>query len=213
MVEIIQDKLDNQYVYAISLGFYEPHADIKFTLLNWREYKALSDILQCGVNPINIEEIVWEKCVLDSQLTSPDVWEKLNAGIVSTVASLILYLSGSQSIPDLNLKLAQQRVQAADVQEQIPMYIASVFPSYKLEDFDNMPFPQILLRFAQAEQILLERGVLEQPVQWLTPEEAEAEAKKQPAPYTDPDTLKEKALNVNHPHHGKKPMTMSRGPA
>jgi hypothetical protein len=172
VVEIIQEKLGHKYIYTMAFGVHEPRVHIKFTLLNWREYKALSELLDCGVPLITIEEIVWERCILDSKLQNPKEWDDLNAGIISTIAGLVLYLSGSSSLNDINLKFNYQRDNVAiDLNEQIPLYICSAFPAYKPEDLDEMPWPQVLTRLAQAERLLLERQILTEPIKWVSPEE------------------------------------------
>lgn len=175
MLQIVTDKLKHEHMYTITLGQWEPSVSVRFTLLNWREYKALSELLSFGFPGISIEEIIWDRCVLDPALKDPATWDKMNAGVIATVSSVILYLSGSSTLDDLNVKLSRHRDNIlVDPIQQITMFICRAMPAYKPEDFEDMPWPKVLTRLAQAEKILIDRGEIQSQFKWLPPEEAEA---------------------------------------
>lgn len=76
------------------------------------------------------------------------------AGTVSTVANLILFLSGLPDYEDKDalLQFSRQRA-SSELFLQIQSFICAAFPSYKPEDLESLNLHQLFLRLAQAEII------------------------------------------------------------
>ena len=174
MLEITTAKLDDDHIYGLAFSD-ALETEVIFKLLEWREFKALDECLRCGISKTNIEELVWELCVVDDKQTDPKYWSDLNAGIITTVADTIMHLSGASVVnPELmNLQMDEQRLLSQNVIEDLIALICRVFPAYKPEEIYNMKFPQILLRAAQAEKLLLESKQITEPIVFKLREESQ----------------------------------------
>lgn len=146
---------------------------ITFKLLSWGEFNAYSEAANRGTIAVDIiEDTIFRKCVLEQRFI--DTMYELRAGIVSTVATLILGFSGPTDVESFNKDMEAYRIQSNSLNSQIRTLICQAFPAYKPEDLEKMTWPVILERLAQAEQILR----LEEPLRLLTAEEAEKASKK-----------------------------------
>ena len=108
------------------------------------------------------------------------VLDTLKAGVVSTVAGQALELSGPGDIDSTNQALeATRKVVSGSIIEEIAVLICRAFPSYTPEDVDQMTWPTILKRVVQAESVLLQNGILKQPL-YLGTHEPEKPRRRRP---------------------------------
>jgi len=131
---------------------------VVFTPLEWGEYLRLVDLWANYPNlHLQIEEYIYKKHVISTSYTD----EELNAfaGTIPTVVSMVFQISGVNDLETLFAQLEEARNTASDLSHNITAIIASVF-HYKFEEIDKMTWPEILLRFAQAE--LVATGTLPQ---------------------------------------------------
>jgi len=164
-MDLVEAKLSGKRLFRLNLPGI---GTIYFYLPNWKEYKAFSSLLASNVlSAAQIEDIIFDKYVLNSDIIKEVLENK--AGIISTVASLIMRLSGTEDIEVISemLNLARERSNLFDA--QIISLICHAFPAYKPEDIENMSWSEVILRLAQAEQLLIARGLLEKPLELTSP--------------------------------------------
>jgi hypothetical protein len=143
---------------------------IPFKLLNYREYKSLIHSLGSGnPTPEIIFDYIFNKCVLDTVLV--DIIEEQQAGLVQTLGELILSLSGPGDKEFLTSLLDQARACTGTVELQIKATICRVFPGYTMDKLDELTFPKLVQVFAQAERVMLDSGVIEEPFRISIPSE------------------------------------------
>lgn len=124
-----------------------------FKLLDYESYKAIKYIMQAYPNfKFDLEDRVWDECVIEH--TFPFGKDMMPAGIITTVAQSILFLSCPNSIESINTQLNDARGLLADAREQAIITICEAFPSYLPETLEGMTWPVLLRRLAQAEAIL-----------------------------------------------------------
>ena len=118
----------------------------------WKEFRKLRDLaISMPFLVPEMEEYIYSTYVIDctDEITP---LEELPAGIVSTVAKVILNFSGALK-PDLFLDLLEnQRANLSSLEEQVVLAICKYF-GYKPEELDNLDWETIVKRLAQAELI------------------------------------------------------------
>lgn len=133
--------------------FTTDHGRAMFKLLDYESYKTIRYIIQAYPDfKFDLEDRIWEECVLEHTFTNGK--DYLNAGIVTSVAQLVLYYSCPQSVEQINVQLSEARYSLQDAREQAIITICEAFPSYLPEDLEKMSFAVLLRRLAQSEAIL-----------------------------------------------------------
>ena len=153
---------------------------ISFRLLSWKRFNDYWSLMQRGtISNCVLEDAIFRECVLDHD--DIEQMYTMLAGVVATVAMVIMKMSGpsdeSTFMPDLEV----QRIEVSNLRSQITMTICRAFPAYTPETVELLPWPKVLLRLAQAETILLESNPpqLQGPMEMLSPEEVKKQNKTQ----------------------------------
>jgi hypothetical protein len=160
-------------------------------LVPWRQlslgdyFEYDSQMTEGKIPQYVIEEEIFRRCVLDKSLVQN--MYRLKAGTITVVARAIMLYSGPQTIDELNSGLNLYREIADQLQHKMAIQICKVFPAYKPEDIYAMDYNTVLLRVAQAERVLAERGELSEPIYFAPREEEQV----QPQQEIDPRRLKE----------------------
>jgi hypothetical protein len=172
-MNLIDEYEVQQKLYGLAINEYV----VYFRLLPLKKFKAYWEVIQKDLiaAPI-VENMIFQECVLDKEVA--DNSHTLPAGIVSTVAGVILAKSGPTDIDSFNDKLNQSRAERESLLAKIEILICKAFPAYKPEDLLGLNWDKLMLRLAQAEEILLTRNPpeLSEPIK-LTPNEPEAPEK------------------------------------
>ncbi len=126
---------------------------VMFHLLDYESYKATRYIMQAYPEfKFDLEDRVWDDCVVEHSFLNGK--DHLPAGLVTSLAQLILYLSCPQSTEAINFQLEDARSLLVDAREQAILTICQAFPSYLPETLEKMSWPVLIRRLAQAESIL-----------------------------------------------------------
>lgn len=157
----------------------------------YRRYRDARDLLGSKLD-IDLEASVYAEAVIHSSF-DVDPIEDLSeedyalflaeqrqeqpAGIITTVAKLILQFSGCTNSERIMQHLDQSRVAIRNIEDQIVACLCKAFPAYKPEDVEKMSWPNIMKRLAQAE-LLLANQYFSVPFALVNPEEAENSANK-----------------------------------
>lgn len=140
-------------LYTVS---FDQHGHIIFTLLPFAVAVGIQRLLaEHPAATLLCEEFIWETCVFEHPY---DDLDNTLAGIVSSTARLVLYLS---SLPELKDKQTLQKecrqLVAEDFILQAQAIICKAFPAYKPEDLNKLSIIELMQRLAQAEMILNEQ--------------------------------------------------------
>lgn len=131
--------------------------------LNYGDYIYYTNLLQEGrISRALLEEEIFRKCVVDKGFLLKISGGK--AGTITTVVDHIIKLSGPGTIDDFNNLLNVTRSIAENPLHKIITVICKAFPAYKPEDLYVMDINTVMLRLAQAEGILLEGGLIKEPI-------------------------------------------------
>jgi len=142
--------------------FHHLDGRVLFRLMDYASYKSARYVMLTYPNfKFDIEDEIWEKYVVEHTL--PNAKDDLGAGIVTTVAQLILYLSCPQSIDGINEQLAEARTLLSDAREQAIIAVCEAFPTYTPEIVEKMSWQTITRRLAQSEQILKRELAFQSP--------------------------------------------------
>ena len=200
MMNLLTHAREGNRVFSITLPSGER---VLFKLLSWKDFNVYWEVSQKGTVPQDIvEKSVFEQCCLDPVILQkvPD----MRAGIVSTVVSLIMTMSGPNAPESFNSDMDVARSLVDTLNSQIVMVICRAFPAYKPEDISSMAWSEVLIRLAQAERILMHKNPpeLSEPIRLLNQEEV----KSQPDPgQIDVDQLirdgKRDAAELGRPEH------------
>ena len=148
---------------AVYLITFPDGTDVPFRALSYGDFCYYNDMLTGGLTPpYLLEDELFKKCVTDQAVISNI--HKQKAGTISTTVSAIMQVSGPADISEFNQVLALNREIAAKPINYLPTLICRAFPAYTPEDINDMPFETMLLRLAQAEQLLLAAQVLKEPI-------------------------------------------------
>lgn len=151
---------------------------VLFRSLVWERFNMYMELQLKGSLPNDlIEDAIFRECVLDA--VTIDSMGRFRAGVVHTVASVAMHISGPADLETVNPSLEIARTQVDSLNSQIVMVICRAFPAYSPEDIEAMPWNKVLIRLAQAERILMTKNPpeLAEPVRVLDPQEA-ADIKK-----------------------------------
>jgi hypothetical protein len=144
----IQACIEGQELYQVTLGNEGP---ILFKLLPYNSFLKIQRlVLGHPRTTAFVEDEVWTQCVLDHPYQ--DDLDDLLAGTVSTVANLILFLSG---LPDFEDKIAllnhSRYTVSTNLLIQIETLLCRTFPAYTPEMLEELDISKLFLRIAQAE--------------------------------------------------------------
>lgn len=154
----VRRKTDDLYATTLSDGI-----EVVFRLPPVRkaeQYALLLTIADDYSFKVIIYEHIFKNFIEDSSLReNPDI----HAGIVETIAKLILYLSGvgDNSIEYTGELFAAFRKDTSKVLLFMQRTICSTFSGYTFEMLDKMNYQRLVNIFIQAEQVLLDRGIIE----------------------------------------------------
>lgn len=124
-----------------------------FRLLDYKTVKAFTHVmLSYPEFKCEIEDKVWDECVLEHTFSHPR--DFLPAGLVTSIAQSIIYMSSTHSISDINKGMDEERITLSDAREQAILTICEAFPSYTPEMVEDMTWKKILKRLVQAEVLL-----------------------------------------------------------
>ena len=180
-LDIFKHKDIPLYVIDIPYGWDSIHTEY-FTRIPWGEYKRIRFAERVQSIPSYELKV---KIFRDYTVRTPGWTEKainaLPAGIVETVADLIMYVSDSGIIPDSQGKInipafttrlnMYRAIASTNVEYQMYTVICLVFRAYTYEMLDKLPFDRIASLFASAERYLLENQILKAPLQIYDPNE------------------------------------------
>lgn len=143
----LYSKHKNLYLFQSGTG------SVLFRLLPFDKTRVAEKITRAfpALAP-TIEENIWEECVIEHSY--PSNYQDMNAGVVSTVARLIIRLSSPMSIEEIKDDLDATREGLVDIRDQIVTKICEAFPAYKPEDVEKMDWQTQVKRLAQAEKVL-----------------------------------------------------------
>lgn len=148
--------------------------EVIFRLPSFKQAQQFAQLLSVAQENTALLDIVYnhifQEFVVDKYLAFHD--PNLKAGIPSTVAQVILYLSGV----DDNFKeytemlLDTYRSYTQNIFSMMRRSICVVFPAYKMSDLDDMTFQELIKVYVEAETVLLERGIIEEGLKFAEPE-------------------------------------------
>jgi hypothetical protein len=181
-LDIFKHKDIPLYVVDIPYGFNSVHTEY-YTRIPWGEYKRIrfAERVQ-SIPPYELKiKIFRDYTVRDPKWKDREI-DALPAGVVDTVADLIMYVSDSGIIPDREGKInipafttrlnLYRSVASTNVEYQMYTVICLVFKGYTFEMLDRLPFDRIASLFASAERYLLENGILKEPLRIYDPKES-----------------------------------------
>ena len=195
-LDIFKHKDIPLYVIDIPYGWNSIHTEY-FTRIPWGEYKRIRFAERVQSIPSYELKV---KIFRDYTVRTPSWTEKainsLPAGVVETVADLIMYVSDSGIIPDSQGKInipafttrlnMYRSIASTNVEYQMYTVICLVFRAYTYEMLDKLPFDRIASLFASAERYLLENQILKAPLQIYDPNEIKKETEDAPKPKPAP---------------------------
>jgi hypothetical protein len=191
-LDIFKHKDIPLYVVDIPWGLDDVHREY-FTRIPWGEYKRIRYAERHNsVSNYDLKiKIFRDYSVRDPKWSDEEI-DILPAGIIDTIANLIMHVSDSGIIPDsegkinipaFNHRLNMYRgIAATNVEYQMYTVICMVFKAYTFEMLDKLPFDKIASLFASAERHLLENGILKEPLQVYDPQETKPGTKTSKAP-------------------------------
>jgi hypothetical protein len=156
-LKAISKKVDDIYV-----AIFNEELEVVFRLPPIKvaeQYDALLKTAGDSEFRIVIYEHIFRNHVEDSSLIdNPD----LPAGLTETITGLILHLSGLDNsyLNYINNLFIKSRNNIQTPLSLMKRIICSVFQAYTFETLENISLPKIIDIFIQAEQILLERGII-----------------------------------------------------
>lgn len=174
MIDLLQNQEIPLFRIKIPHGVNE-ESEFFFTKIPWGEYKHIRYLEKARIlSPWDIKCKVFEKYLVETSILKSKDIENLPAGIVNTVADLILMLSdsgtipqddGTIDIPKFNSKLNLYRYIAQNsIEYKMYTIICLVFRAYTFEILERMPMDQILLLFGTAEAYCLENRIISSPL-------------------------------------------------
>lgn len=116
-----------------------------------------------------VEEEIWQECILVNpfKVSDDNSIEYLNdlaAGIVSTVAQVVLFLSEPKTFGSLMEQFDLARAQVANIFHlEAQAFIASAFPGMNPKELLHLTIPELFIYLAQAEIILNKTFDLQPP--------------------------------------------------
>lgn len=157
-LEAVQRKTDDLYATTIS-----DEIEVIFRLPSIKKAEQYAVLLRIA-NDYSFQVIIYEHIfknyVEDSYLRE---YADLHAGVVESTAKLILYLSGvaEESVAYTEQLFADFRVETNKILLFMQRTICSVFTGYTFESLELINYQRLVNIFIQAEQVLMDRGIIE----------------------------------------------------
>lgn len=129
------------------------------------------------------EDEIFRKCCKDPTLVAS--LDHLDAGLITTVVTQIMEISGPSTTQEISFDLNVARSQVGDFISDGVGLICQTFPGYTPETVLQLDYRTFMKRLALAERRLLAMGILQQPIIIESGEE-------EPAP-----TIQDKWANLN----------------
>lgn len=155
---------------------------VVFKLPSYKQAAQYAQILSIAETE-DLKYVVYDyiirQCVIDQNiLLNPS----LSAGLPQTISKLILYLSGvderSIEYTEQLLELGRDKNQINTVFNIMKRRICVAFSAYKIEDVEKLSYQQLIDVYLQAEQTLIEQGIIEDGHRLMLRQEQEEQ--KQP---------------------------------
>lgn len=138
----------------------------------FRRYKYLLE--ERLLTEAEVENAIFKQCVLNEDLTECYP-EAMDAGIVTTVVREVLKISTPQSLEETEALVSHFMGEYfEDLYEIMLRVITSAYPTYLPTELDKMSWISIIKLFSRAQVLLLERGLIKEPIR------LKKEEKKQP---------------------------------
>ena len=177
-------------LYVVDMPYYlNDSMRIYYTRIPWGEYKRIRFAERVeSIPPWELKtKIFRDYTVRDPGWTEMEI-NTLPAGIVDTVADLIMHVSDSGIIPDKNGNIdtdaftyrlnMYRNIARTNVEYQMYTIICLVFRAYTFESLDKLPFDRISSLFASAERYLLDNGILKETLQIYNPNDKKKDKKQ-----------------------------------
>lgn len=160
MEDLLKAKAQYGDLYKV---VFEDYTTVVFRLLSFKEYEQYHSLyLQSLIG--SFDTTIFDRCKIQ---LSANKEKELRAGVIYTITNIILQLSGPSTVEDWAVQLEESRNQLHNIVAQVEMIICKAFPAYRPEDIWDMNWNQIVHRLAQAEAILLQTGMLKEPIKVL----------------------------------------------
>ena len=164
LLEFFKKDLDNDIYVAVL----EEEIEIPFRLPSVKNAIRYQQLLKLseGTSFVSIIiEYIFKQIIEDSWLMNA---EEIPAGIPASIVNLALYLSGQSEDFIKNTKelINKYREESQSILKFMKRKICSVFPAYTFEACDRMDYPHLVEIFIEAEQILLENGIIKEQFQF-----------------------------------------------
>lgn len=205
-LDIFKNKDIPLYMIDIPYGFNKTHREF-FTRIPWGEYKRIrfAERVQ-SISAHDLKVSIFRDYTVRSPGWTETAIDTLPAGIVDTVADLIMYVSDSGIIPDtqgnidvlgfvtrLNMYRA---ISGSNVEYQMYTMICIVFRAYTFEMLDKLPFDRIASLFASAERYLIENSLIKGPLEIIDPAQEVAATPKKPQKMDEETSMVEEFLKL-----------------
>ena len=137
-----------------------------------RQYSAALILAETDADKVTFYEYIFRECVVDRDLAFDD---KIPAGIVKSVAEVILYLSGvhKDMIQYTESLFNTFRMQSNDPVLFMKRIICSVFSGYTFETLGELDYQSLAEIFINAELMMLEAGLITEPYSFTSIEDNE----------------------------------------
>jgi hypothetical protein len=205
-LDIFNNKDIPLYMIDIPYGFNKTHREF-FTRIPWGEYKRIRFAERVQSIPSHdLKVSIFRDYTVRSPKWTETAIDTLPAGIVETVADLIMYVSDSGIIPDsqgnmdvpgfvtrLNMYRA---ISGSNVEYQMYTMICIVFRAYTFEMLDKLPFDRIASLFASAERYLIENGLIKGPLEIIDPAQENKEPPKKAKKVDEETSMLEEFLKL-----------------
>jgi len=145
----VEEIFSNRPVYALQTS----KGRILFKLLSNKKYNTIAYVMKnYPYFKSDLEDDIWDECVLQHSISTNK--DHMDAGVITTIAQLILFFSSPRTIDQANQELYEKRIELANIKEQAIITICQAFPAYLPEVLEDMSWEILLKRLAQAEIIL-----------------------------------------------------------
>ena len=140
-------KHKNLYVFS------SPEGRALFSLLPIKDYYLIKRVaVEFPGLRLKIEEDIWRDCVIEQTFGgNPD---NLPAGIVTTIAQVIMQKSCPTNIDKVGEDLDKARGKMGEMVRQLVLKVCEAFPNYSPEDVFNFDWETLIERVAESEKIL-----------------------------------------------------------
>jgi hypothetical protein len=138
--------------------------EVCFRLPTYKQAIQYASLIQLAGENAGLANVIYEyifsSCVEDKYLGKHDM--DIPGGIPTTVAKLILYLSGvaEEQLDYTNFLLHSYRANSTTLFNVMKRRICFIFSGYKFSDLEALNYQQLVDLYVQAEQEGIERGII-----------------------------------------------------